>query len=458
MIVQCYRWRKPPCVLLRGAEERGSPEAGTPAHGGARLDLFSLEFLSALGAIVVIDLVLAGDNAIVIALAARNVPRHLQRRAIVAGTAGALVVRASMTLLVVWLLQIPGLLLVGGTLLVYIAYRLLRPEKEKGIHGASAEADSFWGAMRTIVVADAIMGLDNVLGVAGAAQGSYTLVILGLLISVPIMIWGSTLVLRVVERHPSVVYVGAAVLAWTAVKMVTSEPLLADLLSTYKLTIPSLYAVTVFGVLWSGFVSNHHRLESRISARLISFEQRRETLAAAADLPTGGQVMMKILVPVDGSSSSLHAARYVAGEFLRNPELEIHLLSVQGRFSRHITQFLNRKDLAEFYREESEKKSRAVRAFFDRRNVPYIAHVAVGHRAEIIAASAKSLGCHHIVMGTARKNSLTRMFESSVTNRVLELTTVPVEVIAGDSISNLERYGIPAAIGVGLALVLAADD
>ena len=334
------------------------------------MDLFSLEFLSALGAIVVIDLMLAGDNAIVIALAARNVPRHLQRRAIVAGTAGALVVRASMTLLVVWLLQIPGLLLVGGTLLVYIAYRLLRPEKEKGIQGVSAEADSFWGAMRTIVIADAIMGLDNVLGVAGAAQGSYTLVILGLLISVPIMIWGSTLVLRVVERHPSVVYVGAAVLAWTAVKMVTSEPLLADLLSTYDLTIPALYAVTVFGVLWSGFVSNHHRLESRISARLISFEQRRETLAAAADLPTGGQVMMKILVPVDGSSSSLHAARYVAGEFLRNPELEIHLLSVQGRFSRHISQFLNRKDLAEFYREESEKKSRAVRAFFDRRNVP----------------------------------------------------------------------------------------
>ncbi len=95
------------------------------------MDLLSIEFLSALAAIVVIDLVLAGDNAIVIALAARNVPRHLQRRAIIAGAAGALVVRASMTLIVVWLLKIPGLLLVGGTLLVYIAYRLLRPETEK---------------------------------------------------------------------------------------------------------------------------------------------------------------------------------------------------------------------------------------------------------------------------------------------------------------------------------------
>ncbi len=422
------------------------------------MDLFSFEFLSALAAIVVIDLVLAGDNAIVIALAARNVPAHLQRRAIIAGAAGALVVRASMTLIVVWLLKIPGLLLVGGTLLVYIAWRLLRPEAGKDGDRRNAGADSFWGAMRTIVVADAIMGLDNVLGVAGAAQGSFVLVIAGLVISVPIVIWGSTIVLRVVERHPSVVYLGAGVLAWTAVKMVTSEPLLADAFAAHGPTIPLLYAVTIFGVLWSGFVSNHHRLESRISARVTSVARRRETLAAAADVPTGGQVMMKILVPVDGSSSSLHAARHVAREYLKNPELDIHLLSVQARFSRHITQFLNREDLAAFYREEAVKKSRTVREFFEVRNVPYVAHVEVGRKAEIIAATAKRLGCHHIVMGTARKNSLTRMFEASVTNQVLERTTVPVEVIAGDTISNLERYGIPAAIGAGLALVLAADD
>ena len=240
--------------------------------------------------------------------------------------------------------------------------------------------------------------------------------------------------------------------------MVTGEPMLADAFAAYGPTIPLLYAVTIFGVLWSGFVGNHHRLESRIGARVTSFARRRETLAAAAELPRGGQVMTKILIPVDGSSSSLHAARHVAREYLQNSELEIHLLSVQARFARHISQFLNRKDLSAFYREEGERKSRAVREFFERRNVPYVAHVEIGRRAEIIAAAAKRLGCHHIVMGTARKNSLTRMFEASVTNQVLELTTVPVEVIAGDTISNLERYGIPAAIGAGLALVLAADD
>jgi YjbE family integral membrane protein len=133
----------------------------------------------------------------------------LQRRAIFAGTAGAVIVRSAMTLLVVWLLKIPGLLLIGGALLVFIAYRLLRPETESAALEPTA-ARSFWGAMRTIVVADAIMGIDNVLGVAGAAHGSFLLVVLGLLISVPIVIWGSTLVLRLVERHPSIVYLAPA--------------------------------------------------------------------------------------------------------------------------------------------------------------------------------------------------------------------------------------------------------
>lgn len=168
--------------------------------------------------------------------------------------------------------------------------------------------------------------------------------------------------------------------------------------------------------------------------------------------------MMKILVPVDGSGSSLHAVRHVAREFARSPRLDIHLLSVQSRFTRHITQFLNRKDLDSFYRDEGEGKLHGAREILDRHGIPYTAHVEIGDRAATIAAAAKRLECDHIVMGTARKNSLTRMFETSVTNQVLELTPVPVEVIAGDAVSNLERYGIPAGIGAGLALLLAIED
>ena len=155
------------------------------------MDLFSLQFLYALGAIVLIDLVLAGDNAIVIALAARKLPPHLQKRAIWWGTGGAIVVRSAMTVLVVWLLKIPGLLLLGGALLLWIAVRLLAPVDQQGAdeHGG---ATGFWGAMKTIVIADAVMGLDNVLAVAGAAQGSFLLVVLGLLISIPIVVWTRT--------------------------------------------------------------------------------------------------------------------------------------------------------------------------------------------------------------------------------------------------------------------------
>src|SRR5919197_792748 len=175
------------------------------------MDFLSASWWSALAAIIVIDLVLAGDNAIVIALAARNLPRHLQRRAVVWGTVGAVAVRASLTVGVLWLLQIPGLMLAGGILLVWIAYRLLAGDDSR--HGEVAPAMGFWSAMRTIVIADAVMGLDNVLGVAGAAHGRVLLVVLGLLISIPIVVWGSTLVIRWLERFPALLYVGGAVLA-----------------------------------------------------------------------------------------------------------------------------------------------------------------------------------------------------------------------------------------------------
>ena len=129
----------------------------------------SASFVSALLAIIVIDLVLAGDNAIVIALAARALPEHLQRRAIVWGAVGAIGVRSLMTIIVVWLLRVPGLLLAGGLLLVWIAYRLLLPDAGSDAAAHRPAATTFWGAMRTIVIADAVMGLDNVLAVAGTA-------------------------------------------------------------------------------------------------------------------------------------------------------------------------------------------------------------------------------------------------------------------------------------------------
>ena len=216
------------------------------------MELFSAPWWSALLAIILIDLVLAGDNAIVIALAARNLPAHLQKKAIVWGTVGAIAVRSVMTLGVVWLLQIPGLMLVGGLGLLWIAYKLLADTGDGDEHGPVAS--TFWGAMKTIVVADALMGVDNVLGVAGAAHGSWDLVIIGLLVSVPIVVFGSSVVLKLVERFPFIIQLGAAVLAFTAAKMVIGEPLLDgvfDVPATAWLQWP-VYGLAIAGVLGLG--------------------------------------------------------------------------------------------------------------------------------------------------------------------------------------------------------------
>ena len=211
-------------------------------------------FLSALAAIIVIDLVLAGDNAIMIALAARSVPKHLQRRVILWGTAAAIAVRVTMTLAVVWLLKIPGLAAAGGLMLIWIAYRLLVPPDGGNHHASVRPADGFWGAIRLIVIADAVMGLDNVLGVAGAAQGNWVLVTLGLLISVPIVVWGSTLMLRWVQRFPIIIYFGGGVLAWTAAMMIAGEPLIQNVLADQPVLRWLIYAGSIGGVIGLGYL------------------------------------------------------------------------------------------------------------------------------------------------------------------------------------------------------------
>jgi len=161
-------------------------------------DLASPAFLSALLAIILIDLALAGDNAIVIALAARQVPLHMQRKVLIWGSIAAVVVRAIASLFVVWLLKIPGFLLAGGAILLYIAYKLVQPQDGKADEIKVTADATLRQAVMTIVVADMAMGIENVLAVGGAAHGNVLLVVIGLLISVPIIMFGSQLVLKMV--------------------------------------------------------------------------------------------------------------------------------------------------------------------------------------------------------------------------------------------------------------------
>jgi YjbE family integral membrane protein len=190
-----------------------------------------IEMLSAVLAIVLIDIVLGGENALVIAMASRNLPPHLRRRALIWGTFGAVAVRFLCVAALTYLLMIPGLRLIGGLALIYIAWTLVRNQPEQEENEVTA-ASTFWGAMATIVWADAVMGLDNALGIAGAAGGNWLLIIFGLLVSVPIILFGSTVIAKIIERWPRTIWLGALVLVAVAFQMIYNEPMLQQYLFT----------------------------------------------------------------------------------------------------------------------------------------------------------------------------------------------------------------------------------
>ena len=182
------------------------------------------------------------------------------------------------------------------------------------------------------------------------------------------------------------------------------------------------------------------------------------TPASGSQLIAGGTTMMKILIPVGGTRNDRFAIQNVIKRFMNNTAMEVHLVNVQRPFSAHVAIFTSAKSRRDYHREQAELALSPVKEMLDKFSIPYVVHMEVGDRAKAITNTARRLHCDEIVMATARKNSLTRLVESSVTEKVIELTPVPVEVIAGDSMSKWERYGIPAAIGTAVAIALAIED
>lgn len=468
------------------------------------MELFSPGFVPALLAIIAIDLVLAGDNAIVIALVARRLPAHLQRRTIIIGTVGAVVVRVLMTLAIVWLLGIPWLQLAGGLLLIWIAWKLLAPDAQHSHEPAVAAGQAtLGGAIRTIVVADAIMGLDNVLGVAGAAHGNMLLVVIGLLVSVPIMIFGSTLILKWVERYPAIIYLGAGILAWTAVKMITTEPMLKEFFADNNWVALALYVAVIGAVLASGMLRSRrsHQEMANTDYPLVPVAPANENAsqtveastspaqaqpapatmqadspamqmpqAAVSPAPAPSHAMsissleeedkmMRVLVPVDGSRHALQALRHVLNEARRasDPRFVV-LMNVQPLLPRHASRFLPLSTRRDWRLERSNKAMEEAALLLRQAGLNWQPVTATGDPAGAIAHVAGEYGMHKVVMGTDKKGALARFFQDSVTSRVMELSPVPVEVVAREEASALERFGIPAGIGAGLALLLLAEE
>jgi YjbE family integral membrane protein len=185
--------------------------------------LLTSQFWLGLGAIIWVNIILSGDNAVVIALAARSLPERQQKLAILWGAAAAVVLRIILTIVAVEMLKLPYLKLIGGALLFWIAVKLLVPEDDDG--DGIESSSHLLGAIKTILIADLVMSLDNVIAVAAVAKGSILLLVLGLLISIPLVVFGATMLMKVMERYPVIITVGAALIGYVAGEMLVTDPI-----------------------------------------------------------------------------------------------------------------------------------------------------------------------------------------------------------------------------------------
>ena len=197
------------------------------------MDITSTQGLLAILQIIIIDILLAGDNAIVIGMAAKNLPENLRKRAIFWGTAGAIGLRLIMAILFIEALDnFPALRIVGGIMLLWIGYSLLKDGDNE--HNIEAK-DNIWGAIATIIIADGVMGIDNVLGVVAAAEGHFGLVVAGMLVTVPIIVWGSTIFVKLIDKFPVILYVGGGILGWVSASMIQHDPWATPYIEPYSL-------------------------------------------------------------------------------------------------------------------------------------------------------------------------------------------------------------------------------
>ena len=214
-----------------------------------------MDFLIALMQIMMVNIVLSGDNAVVIALAARNLPAHQQKQAVLWGSGGAIVLRVVLTIVAVALLKIPFLQFFGALLLVWIAVKLLI-EDEHGEGESHKAEDNLFAAVKTILIADVVMSLDNTLAIAGIAKGDWPLLITGLVLSIPLIVFGSTIIMKLIARFPVIVYIGAGLIAYTAGEMMESDKAVQPYLPGIFHDTPYLAILLTVGVIAYGWWRN----------------------------------------------------------------------------------------------------------------------------------------------------------------------------------------------------------
>jgi YjbE family integral membrane protein len=383
------------------------------------MDFSSPAFWIAVGQIILIDILLGGDNAVVIALACRRLPPELRAKGVMWGVVGAVGARIILIFFALQLLALPYLKAVGALLLLWIGVKLMLPEHDD-THGKLEGGSTLWSAVRTVIVADAVMSLDNVIAVAAAADGHLGLVVFGILVSVPIIVWGSKFVMLLIDRFPVVVVFGAALLGWIAGGMLVSDVAWQD---WYEAQSPW------FG---RGAAAAGAAFVVLVGKWLVA-RRTRPAPAPAAAAPARGTIQ-RILVASDGSAgaaAALQRALALRGQLQGGPQIELHLANVQRPVSGNVSSFIGAGTIEDYHRERADAALAPARQTLQAAGLAFQEHRKVGEPGRSIAELAAELGCDLIVMGSRGLGTHTGALLGSVASGTLEHAAVPVLVVHG---------------------------
>ena len=389
-----------------------------------------IEYLSSplfwvgLGQVVLVNVLLSGDNAVVIALAARSLPPHQQKQAIIWGSVAAIVLRVVLTIVAVEMLKLPYLKLIGSIALFWVAIQLLVPEGD-GDDGFET-SNSLFVAIRTILIADLVMSLDNVIGVAAAAKGDDVLVFIGLAISIPLIIFGSTVFVKLMDRFPVIITGGAALLGWVAGEMLITDPSIVNWIATnwswMEIHLPLMGEVSWAQIAGALFVL--------AVGKIMTARAEKGEIVAEGEVEAPGdgrEVGRKVLLLVDGSDCALRAAEYVARaneSYKKAPEM--HLLNVQRPFPGTVGGHAGAEKLHE---DEGLKALSAVRKVLDDAKVSYSHHVGVGEPVDVVANFVRDQGIYSVIMGSHGAGAAANLLLGSFASKVLSAVNVPVVLV-----------------------------
>ena len=388
------------------------------------MDFTSPDFWISVGQIILIDILLGGDNAVVIALACRKLPPEQRKLGILWGVVGAVAARIVLIFFAVKLLELPYLKIVGGLLLLWIGVKLMLPEDEDA-HGNVEGGTTVWSAVRTVIIADVVMSLDNVIAVAAAADGHIGLVVFGILVSVPIIVWGSKFVLMLIDRFPLVITFGAALLGWIAGDMIVGDVALKSWAATMPSWLPKAAAVAgaVF-VVGLGLLLTRMRRKAPLPAP-----------AAAAVAGAAEGKVRRMLVATDGSPTAARAleqALKLRGQLREGEQCELQLVNVQRPVSGNVASFATASSIEDYHRERAETALAPARQRLAEAGIAVKEHRRVGDPGRTIAEVAASEACDLIVMGARGLGAHTAALLGSVASGTLENANVPVLVVRGE--------------------------